>query len=60
MGVYNNACEYGEMRIERPTSGACKYMMYYKKEYCVKQCEKGRITKNNELKGAEVTPSKFL
>lgn len=35
-------CEYEKIKVEHPTSGACRCMKYCKKykQYCFKQCEK--------------------
>ena len=43
-------CKYSEMRVEHPTSGACRYMQYCikYKEYCLKQCEKDRNAKSKK------------
>lgn len=54
-------CKNRIMKAEHPTSGSMRWVSYCKatnKPCC--ECNKGRITKNDEPNGAEVTPSKFL
>ena len=54
-------CENQIMKAEHPTSRSMRWVPYCKvTDRPCYECEKGRITKNDESKGAEVTPSKFL
>jgi len=57
----NMECKNRIMEAEHSTSGSMRWVSYCKatNKPCY-GCEKGRITKNDELNSAEVTPSKFL